>query len=74
MQRPVHSVKAANREANENFKAHDCYGYPRPSLTLLPEYLGRSWNSENLSSQGWRFIVTWRKVVSREVPAKSHFR
>jgi hypothetical protein len=38
MQRPVHSVKAANRGAKENFKAHDCYGYPRPSLILLPDY------------------------------------
>jgi len=38
MQHPVQSVKAANREAKETFKAHDCYGYPRPSLILLPEY------------------------------------
>jgi hypothetical protein len=38
MQKPVQSVKEANREAKEAFKRHYCYGYPRPSLILLPEY------------------------------------
>jgi hypothetical protein len=38
MQRPVQSIKAANREAKEVFQRHSCYGYPRPSLILLPEY------------------------------------
>ena len=38
MQRPVQSFKAANREAKETFEGHDCYGYPRPNLILLPEY------------------------------------
>jgi hypothetical protein len=37
MQRPVQSIKAANREAKEVFQRHNCYGYPR-SLILLPEY------------------------------------